>query len=200
MINVGKPLTNSVDAFVFYLRVRHIFDSTALTSEQFTEIEVTIIADCRQETITPFPVQPPIRYTFKDPKVSTVFPSFTSSDPVRCVPFYELLYIDPVTPSMPKLISNLAAFLTWTNSTHLVEVEYTINNQYSWKNTDNIYTVQLKGCLWGGVCSTQNTEVILVKNCEYAVFNGGSIDSQYWATSADKLKIIEQDFISPLQF
>jgi hypothetical protein len=62
-INIAKPLVNA-DSNIYFLRTKYHFDG-ANSAEDFGLVNVTIIADCSQETITPPASISNIQYTFK---------------------------------------------------------------------------------------------------------------------------------------
>jgi len=69
----------------------------------------------------------------------------------------------------PAVSTNPYPFLTWANATIEVTLSYTVNNQYSPLNTDNIYPMKLTGCMWGGVCTSVTFNIVLTKDCNQAL-------------------------------
>ena len=171
-VNVLKTLVNA-DSNFYYLRARLHFDSTA-TSEDFSITELKILPDCSIESITASSISN-ILYTFNQAASALTLPPFTSSHPTNCSVEYTLTYKNPAT-SIYGAITPVTAFVTWINTTQSLSVEYHVDNRFSSLNTDNIYEMRLTGCLWGGVCSSADFNIVLTKDCQYASMTGNSLD------------------------
>jgi hypothetical protein len=111
-VNIAKPLANS-DSNIYHLRDKYHWDG--LGAEDYGYIDITIVADCTQETIT-VPSISDLSYTFKTTAETTNLPQFVSSLPSNCSVEYTLEYYNQATSSFGT-ISSLADFLTFDNTT-----------------------------------------------------------------------------------
>ena len=123
-------------AGVYYIKVKNFYDEHLLGPGPFvyTEVKITIIADCTQETITLYPAPgdtiADITYVFNQPSgaETRTLPSFVSSRPTNCSIMHELEYYNPSTSLWEDFRGQWNAFISYNNITQAFSVEYTTNN------------------------------------------------------------------------
>jgi hypothetical protein len=95
-INILMPLTN-IDVGVYHLKSRAWIDTTDSElgnagAETTGDIEMSIMTNCFLHTIVSAGPISDISYTVHATAVENVFSAYTSSDPVKCPPYYIMQY------------------------------------------------------------------------------------------------------------